>query len=72
MSVYILSKHILQLCNYIQTNQYERHSNHKSENVSSDWLIVFSISFGKEVEPFIDVVLAKSLIDKSEFNSAEQ
>ena len=58
--------------NGIQTNQNERHSNHESENISPDGLVVFSVSFGKEVEPFVDVVLAKSLVDKSELNSVKQ
>lgn len=60
------------MCNDIPTDQNESHGNHESENISPDGLVVFSVSFGKEVEPFVDVVLAKSLGDKSELNSVKR
>lgn len=61
-----------QLCNVIQTNQNECHGDDKSEDISPDRLVVLSISFGKEFQPFVDVVLAKSLVRKSAHNSIKQ
>lgn len=40
------------------TNKNERHGYHKSEDVSSQRLVVLPISFREELQGFVDVVLA--------------
>lgn len=45
----------------LRTNKNECHGYNESENVSSQRLIVFPISFCKELQGFVDVVLAQRL-----------
>lgn len=43
------------------TNENEGDGNNEGEDIASDWLIVLSVSFGEEVQSFVDVVFAQSL-----------
>lgn len=45
----------------IFTDEDERYSDEEGQDVSSDWLVVFPVTFGKELERLVDVVLAQSL-----------
>lgn len=53
----------------LQTNKNERHGYNKSEKVSSQGFIVFPISLCKELQGFVDVVLAQSLMEKKRNSS---
>lgn len=46
---------------YIFTNEDERYSDDEGQEVSSDWLVVFPVTFGEELEGLVDVVFAQSL-----------
>lgn len=48
----------------LQTNKNERHGYNKSEKVSSQGLIVLPVPLCKELQSFVDVVLAQSLVEK--------
>lgn len=52
----------------LRTNKNECHGYYKSEHVSSQGFIVFSISLCKELQGFVDVVLAQSLMEKKRRN----
>lgn len=43
------------------TNENEGHRNNECEDIATDWLIVFAVSFGKEVQDFVDIVLTQCL-----------
>lgn len=52
----------------LQTNKNEGHGYNKSENVSSQRFVVFPISFCEELQGFVDIVLAQSLMGKKRIN----
>lgn len=46
---------------HIFTDEDERYSDDEGQEVSSDWLVVFTVTFGEELEGLVDVVFAESL-----------
>ncbi len=41
----------------ISTDDDEGYSDEEGQDVSSDWLVVFPVTFGEELQGFVDVVL---------------
>lgn len=50
----------------LHTDENECHGDHKSEEVSSQGLVVFPIALREELQSFEDVVLAQGLMGKKE------
>lgn len=43
------------------TNENESNRNDECEDITTDWLVVFAVSFGKEVQGPVDVVFTQCL-----------
>lgn len=50
------------------TDEDEGHRYDEGQDVTTDWLIVLAVSFGEEVESFVNVVFAQSLRRKRRLN----